>query len=107
MNDGLARKWGTVSLAINSTIGSCDVLDVRSGADCLIEIPTGVTSITFWACDTEGGTYRAVYDHEGNAATIATTADRWYSFPPSCFAAGFVKIVSAGANGTAKVQGKS
>lgn len=109
MNDGLARKWGKVSLAIHASIDSCDVLDIRMMADCLIKIPTGVTSLTFYACDEEGGTFTYIKDYEGNAALVDTTGDdgKWVQFPPYVFAAGFVKIISAGANGTATVQGKS
>jgi hypothetical protein len=69
-------------------------------------IPAGVTSVTFWGCDAEGGTYVAINDSSGNAATITTTAGKGYQFPASCFPWPFIKIVSAGANGTATVVGK-
>jgi len=103
----IRRKPVVRTVAIHATIGSADAIDIGAVADLAIEIPTGVTSITFWGCDTEDGTYRAIYDYEGNAATITTTADRWYGFPPSCFPHCFIKIVSAGANGSAKVVAKT
>ncbi len=110
MNDGLARKWGKASLAINRSIGSCDVLDMRRVADCLIQIPTGVTSLTFYTDDAEDGTFAGyIKDNQGNALLVDVTGDdgHWIQFPSAVYAAGFLKIISDGADGTAKIQGKS
>ena len=101
------RRGAVASVAIHATIGSADAIDMRNWADAAILIPTGVTSVTFWGCDTGDGTPKAIYDSEGNAATITTTADRWYTFPAEVFPHNFVKIVSAGANGTATCVFKS
>jgi hypothetical protein len=94
-------------VAIHATIGSADAIDMRNWADAAILIPTGVSSVTFWGCSTGDGTFRAIYDSEGNAATVTTTADRYYTFPSEVFPHQFVKIVSAGANGTATCVFKS
>jgi len=109
MNDGMARKWGAVSLVMHADIDQCDVLDMRRVADCLIKIPAGVTSLTFYTCDEEDGEYDYIKDNTGAALLVDVTGDEghWIQFPSAVYAAGFVKIIPAGANGTAKIQGKS
>lgn len=101
------RMGATASVAIHATIGSADAIDMRNWAHGAILIPASVTSVTFWGCDTADGTPKAIYNDAGTAATITTTADRWYTFPESVFPHNFVKIVSAGANGTATCVFKS
>ena len=106
-NDGIYRQSASGSLAINATIGDCDVLNMKTIADAAILIPASVTSVTFWGCDTVEGTYKAIYGSDVAAATLAVTADRWYTFPAAVFPHSYVKIVSAGANGTATIVAKT
>ncbi len=103
----MGRGWGGDSFLIHAT--APEVIDVRNVAGAAIQIPTSVTSVTFQGSITESGTFGAIYDSDGNAATIDTTggAGRWYDFPAACFAHGFIRIISAGANANANVVGKS
>lgn len=101
------RRGISISATIHTSLGSCDTIDIRGVSDIAIEIPAGVTSLTFYGAHSEAGTYGAIYDHDGTAATITTTAGRWYTFPPSVFPHSFIKIQSAGSTGTAKLVGKT
>lgn len=53
------------------------------------------TTITFTACDTQGGTYLPVYDKSGNAYTVTTAASRYVILSPADFAGiRFIKPVT-------------
>jgi hypothetical protein len=79
---------------------------MRELADAAVKPPTGVTSLTFYGCETESGTF-VLIDDVGTAGVVTVTADKWQKFPDKIFPHGFIKMVSAGANGNAVIVGKT
>lgn len=103
---GIMREWGVnSSLAMNTTVASGDTLDIRGFAGASILIPTGVTSLAYYACDTATGTFLPLYDANGTQVTQTVVADRWYDMPAAIFACGFIRIVP-NTNAVATVVGK-
>ncbi len=100
------RACGTCTLAIHATIGSADVLLMGGWAGGAILVPASVTNLTFHG-SIDGTNFAALYDSDNGAVTSAVTQGTWYTFPDSVFAHAYIKIVSAGANGTATVVCKS
>ena len=58
-------------------------------------LPSGssVTSVTWYSCATEDGTYQAAYDEYGNAVTQTVSDDKAYAIPNSLAGAVFLKAV--------------
>jgi len=104
----IVRKCGQCTLAVHATIGSADVLMFSGWAGGSVLVPASVTNFT-WHGSYDGTTFNAIYDDAATsaAATQAVTQNTWAPIPDACFAFPFLKIVSAGANGTATVVCKS
>lgn len=104
----IARMCGQCSLAIHTSIGSCDVLMFSGWAGGSILVPASVTGLT-WHGSHDGTTFSAIYDDAATAAAVTqtVTASTWVPIPNACFAFPFLKCVSAGSTGTATVVCKS
>ena len=104
----IARMCGVTTLAINTSIGSCDVLMFAGWAGGSILVPASVTALT-WHGSYDGTNFNAVYDDAATAAaaTQTVTASTWVPIPDACFAFPFLKCVSTTASGTATVVCKS
>lgn len=104
----MVRKCGQTALAVNTSIGSCDVLMFSGWAGGSVLVPASVTALT-WHGSYDGTNFNAVYDNSATAAaaTQAVTQNTWVPIPDACFAFPFLKAVSGGASGTATVVCKS
>jgi hypothetical protein len=104
----IARAAGTCSLAIHTSIGSCDVLMFSGWAGGAILVPASVTNLT-WHGSADGSNFYAIYDTAATAAAVTqgVTASTWVPIPDACFAFPSLKVVSTGATGTATVVCKS
>lgn len=104
----IRRACGTCTMAVHTSIGSCDVLIFAGWAGGSIKVPASVTSLT-WHGSEDGTTFVAIYDNAATAAaaTQSVTASTWVPIPDACFAFPFLKAVSAGSTGTATVVCKS
>jgi len=104
----MVRKSGQCTLAIHTSIGSCDVLMFSSWAGGSILVPASVTALT-WHGSYDGTTFNAIYDDAATAAAVTqtVTASTWVPIPDACFAFPFLKCVSAGSTGTATVVCKT
>lgn len=103
----IKRRPSTFTIAINRTLASCDILDLSQLAGAAIKIPTGVTAIACYGNDVPSGTFAAINDSTGTAASITVTAGQWYDLPAACFAFPYLKIVSTTADGDAAGVGKT
>lgn len=104
----IARACGTCSLAVHTSIGSCDVLMFSGWSGGSVLVPASVTALT-WHGSHDGTTFAAIYDNAATAvaATQTVTASTWVPIPDACFAFPFLKAVSTSATGTATVVCKS
>lgn len=104
----IARAVGTCSIAIHTSINSCDTLMFSGWAGGSIKVPASVTALT-WHGSEDGATFVAIYDDAATAAaaTQSVTASTWVPIPNACFAFPFLKCVSTSATGTAAVVCKS
>lgn len=104
----IIRKCGQCTLAVHTSIGSCDVLMFSGWAGGSIKVPASVTALT-WHGSEDGTTFVAIYDNAATAAAVTqtVTASTWVPIPDACFAFPFLKAVSTGATGTATVVCKS
>lgn len=101
------RRWGTVSAAVNSALGSCDVIDIRDYREIAVKPPAGVTALAVYSSESENGTYVLV-DNIGTNGVVTVVADKWNVLDTAKICAlGFIKLVSTGANGSAVIQGKT
>lgn len=58
------------------------------------------TTLTFTGCDTESGTYKALYDDAGNAITVTCAASRYIVLDAANFAGvPYLKVVSGSSEG--------
>ena len=103
----IKRRWGQVSAAVNTVLANCDVIDVRDFRDIAVKPPVSVTSLTVYSSETENGTYVIVNDI-GTAGVVTVVADKWNVLDTTKIGPfGFIKLLSAGASGSAVVQGKT
>ena len=97
------KKGGTITtlVAVNTSQPSCDVLDFRGFKHLSVKPPTGVTSLTFYGCNTSGGTFVLINDLGTNGA-VTVTASVWNMIDYTKLAPHhFIQMKSAGANGNA------
>lgn len=104
----IARRCGQCTLAVHTSIGSCDVLMFSGWAGGSILVPASVTALT-WHGSHDGTTFSAIYDSAATSAAVTqtVTASTWVPIPSDCFAFPFLKAVSTGSTGTATVVCKS
>lgn len=102
----IKKRQASVSIAVNSSIGSCDVLDCRQYSSLAIKPPTGCTGLTAYASESAAGTFVLVNDVGTNGA-FNVTASVFQLLDAKLAPYGFLKFVAAGANGNAVVVGKT
>lgn len=83
------------TIAITASIGTCDPIDIShaAGGAFIVTVGASLTSLTFYGCDTRGGTYKALYDKNNAAVTRTVAVDRAYPLPDDCYGFPFVKAV--------------
>ncbi len=98
--ESIKRRRALASVAINTSLESCDVIDVQAIAGGSIKVPASVTGLVFYgmedASDASPGAIRVA-----DSLASGLTAGEWVDFPPEVFPHGFIKIQSVGANSSA------
>lgn len=101
------RRYGYGTVAVHTTLASCDVIDIRDYRDIGVKPPTGVTALVVYAAETVDGTFVLV-DNIGTNGSVTMTAERWFTLDTTKIGPyGFIKLQSAGATGNAAVAGKT
>lgn len=98
MNTAYQTKFTATILSGATESDAIDFKDFAQGGFILPAAFTGA-SVSFKACNTSDGTYVAVYDSANALLSTTVTQGRGYAFPIALFGFGFVKIVSASAEG--------
>lgn len=95
-NIGDATKVSAIipSVTIINTVGlaDCDAFEVTRFSTGSIRVPANVTSLTWYAATTFGGTYTLV-NEAGTAGVQTVVASRWYTIPTHCMNHRFLKCV--------------
>lgn len=101
------KHYVATAVAVHTSQGSCDTLDVRGTTYLSVKPPTSVTSLTFYGSPTRGGTY-VLIDDLGTNGVVTCTANVWKSIDHTKLAAiPFIQMKSAGSTGNAIVVAKS
>ncbi len=102
----LQRRVTDTTLVLTADVATTGTLDLREAAAALLHL-TGAVTLTFYACPTQGGTYRQVYDSTIAAVSRVATGAMALALPPECFAAAFVRVVLNTGTQTVPVSLKS
>lgn len=100
------RRSGVATLAVHTSLESCDVLDYQEFALGAVKVPASVTSLTAYGAETADGSF-VLIDDVGTNGTFTVVASKWVALPAGLAAYPFLKFVSAGATGNAVVVGKT
>lgn len=97
----------TALVAVNTSQGSCDVLDISGIKFMAVKPPASVTSLTFYASTTPGGTFVLINDL-GTLGVVNVTASVWQSIDYTKLAPyRYIQMKSAGASGSCEVVGST
>lgn len=96
----MTRRSRVSAPVIHTTLGTCTAIELRNASGAAVLIPTGITEITYYACDTVDGTF-AIVNNVGTAGVDAVAADKWHVLPAELFPLPFLKIKSTSGTGTA------
>jgi hypothetical protein len=99
------RDFGYATLALTTSEGTSDPIDIRLLSTLQIHPAAGITSITWYGCETDAGTFVLIQD-AGTAGVQTVTADKWNQVPAAVASHGFVKAVANSA-GNATISGKT
>ena len=91
----MARVCRNFSFTLDSTLGDTPEIPIGEYASGQINIPaaSSITSLTYYASPTSGGTYLAAQD--GSGALVQTVAaSKSYQMPAAIFGAGNIKILT-------------
>lgn len=97
----------TTLVAVNTSQGSCDILDISGIKFMAVKPPTSVTSLTFYAATSPSGAFVLINDL-GTAGVVTVTASVWTSIDYTKLAPyRYIQMKSAGANGNCEVVGST
>lgn len=90
---GNSQNYG--AWAVTTSIVTTPVVNMGPFDGGRVLVPTGetITTLTWYECDTEGGTYVACYDSSGTAVVTTVAAGRSYPIPATLNASRFLKAV--------------
>ena len=76
-------------------LANCTAIDVRNVAGGMVYVQSGagLTTLTWYACDTTDGTYLPARDGAGGAVTATIAAGQACPIPAALFGAAFLKAV--------------
>lgn len=100
------RYCTNITKSLTAVLATTPEITISGYAAGAIFIPTGITSLTYYAAYGTGGTYVPIYDQDGTAITQTVVADRAYAMPSDVFGAGQIKIV-ADASGDVQISLKT
>lgn len=105
--EAVKPRYGTTdAVAVNTTLGSCDVLDVREFRDIAVKPSASITSLVVYAAETASGTF-VIVETIGTNGSVTVVASRWNVLDITKIAPfGFLKFVP-NTNGTVEVVGKT
>lgn len=84
----------TASISITASATTSPTIKVGDIAGGIVHVLSGsVTSLQFWVCDTENGTYIRLYDSSNAAIARTVATSRAYALPDELFGAEFLRIV--------------
>jgi hypothetical protein len=95
----------TVVIPTAANIATATAINFKDFVGGSVEVPAGssLTTITYWACMTEDGTYLALYDKNNNPVTQTVAAERIYALKDEVFNCAFIKMTGNAAEAAAKV----
>lgn len=71
---GVPKKGVASAIAVSSTQSECDTLDITAFKFIAVKPPASVTSLTFYGCDTSGGTFVLINDLGTNGAVTVVAS---------------------------------
>jgi hypothetical protein len=97
--DVIKHRQGVVTgVTVDTTLGNCDVVDIRDYIYIAVKPSAGITSLSVYGSETEGGTY-VLLDSIGTNGAVTVVASKWNTFDT-------IKMVP-NTNGTVSVAGKT
>lgn len=104
----LSRRTDNYTVSLTDAAGTTEIIQYDAYSGGMVCVPNGssVTSLTWHAADTAGGTFEPAYDEHGNALTQTVAANYAIQIPSALFGAGGIKAV-ANAAGDVEVSLKS
>lgn len=102
------RRYGAINVAatVDTTLGNCDVIDIREMHDIAVKPSAGITTLTVYASETAAGTF-VIIDSIGTNGAVTVVASKWNTLDITKIGPyGFLKMVP-NTNGTVSVVGKT
>ena len=95
----LRHSVKSLTVTAGTAIADSTVIDFRgfAGGVFLLTATGSPTTLTWYACDTEDGTFLPIYwtkDSTETAVTSAVTKNRAQMIPAACFGASYLKAAS-------------
>lgn len=105
--ESVKPRYGTIdAVAVNTTLGSCDVVDIRDWRDIAVKPSASITSLVVYASETVSGTF-VIVETIGTNGSVTVVASRWNVLDVTKIAPfGFIKLVP-NTNGTVEVVAKT
>lgn len=93
-------------ITVDTTLGNCDVLDIRGVRSLSVKPSAGITGLTFYGCDTSTGTFTIIND-VGSSGALTVVASVWTVVTATAIAPHlFIRMVP-NTNGTVVVVAKN
>ncbi len=108
MSNRIRRHHAMIAeLALTNSLATTAEIDLTEVASGCVLVPSGspLTSLTYYGAIQPGGTYVAIQDGNGHAATQTVAPDNGYPIPDFCSSYGALKLV-ANAAGTVELSCK-
>jgi hypothetical protein len=104
---GLDSTGTAITLSVDSTQSNDDVLDIRGIRTLAVKPSASVTSLTFYGCDTNNGTFVLINDL-GSSGVVTVAASKWNIITATALAPhAFIQMKSDQASATAVVVAKN
>jgi hypothetical protein len=84
----------------DSVIATSEAVDLRSYAGGNVTVSAGITTLTFYGCQEESGTYLPILDQDGVAVILTVASTNISELPSSLYSFYFIKALGDAA-GTA------
>ena len=101
----LARQYRIETISVTNDIDTCTAIDMRNASGMGVLVPSGVTSLAYYACATVGGTY-VLIDNLGSNGVSTVAASKWFTVPADIFPYPFVKLKANAAGGSTSIAVK-
>ena len=100
-SSSIDRRFAVLeSVDVTAVLGTTPEIDFRNyaGGKILLDASAAATYFNFYEAEKEGGTYRQLYDIDGNVLRLPSGSasfgvSRTYPIPDECFGSRWVKIV--------------